>query len=224
MAQYSKGQQTRDEIVVAMGELSAQLGHDNVTTRMVAEKAGVNIGSIHYHFGSKDGLLEAMLRMVTKDWMERPLRDALEGLWDGMDTQGGQRKAVRAVVRNQIDHLRKIQTVDRWQVRVLFQIFQQDGSLSDILRRDYIDPMVSMIQDVFRRIKPAVSNYELMHYLTLVTSPLCFHSDHVHFVLRELDEPAYSNVYLAGLEDCLVTGIFAVVGLLEDETIGNEEL
>jgi len=36
--------------------------YDKVSTRLIAERAGVNIAMIRYYFGSKAGLFEAMLR------------------------------------------------------------------------------------------------------------------------------------------------------------------
>ncbi|MEZ8502255.1 TetR/AcrR family transcriptional regulator [Vibrio splendidus] len=36
--------------------------YDNVSTRLIADRAGVNIAMIRYYFGSKAGLFEAMLR------------------------------------------------------------------------------------------------------------------------------------------------------------------
>ncbi|MGF1697756.1 TetR/AcrR family transcriptional regulator [Vibrio lamellibrachiae] len=36
--------------------------YDKVSTRIIAEKAGVNIGMIRYYFGNKEGLFEEMLR------------------------------------------------------------------------------------------------------------------------------------------------------------------
>jgi AcrR family transcriptional regulator len=47
---------TRTALILAAGELFAKQGFEGVSTRMIAEKAGVNLGAIHYHFGSKENL------------------------------------------------------------------------------------------------------------------------------------------------------------------------
>ena len=36
--------------------------YHNVSTRQTAEKAGANVSMTHYHFGSKEGLYEEMIR------------------------------------------------------------------------------------------------------------------------------------------------------------------
>jgi AcrR family transcriptional regulator len=53
--------QTRASILEAADSLFGELGFDATTTRDIAQRSGVNKALIHYHFGSKDDLLEALL-------------------------------------------------------------------------------------------------------------------------------------------------------------------
>ncbi|MHB8878547.1 MAG: TetR/AcrR family transcriptional regulator [Myxococcaceae bacterium] len=53
--------ETRAKILAASDELFGSLGFDATTTRDIAERSGVNKALIHYHFGSKDELLVALL-------------------------------------------------------------------------------------------------------------------------------------------------------------------
>ncbi|MFA6014479.1 MAG: TetR/AcrR family transcriptional regulator [Gallionellaceae bacterium] len=48
--------------------------YHNVTTRLIAEKAGANVSMIRYYFGNKEGLYEEMIRETLK-----PLLDVLDG-------------------------------------------------------------------------------------------------------------------------------------------------
>ncbi len=52
---------TRKQILDAADSLFGELGFDVTTTRDIAQRSGVNKALIHYHFGSKDELLEALL-------------------------------------------------------------------------------------------------------------------------------------------------------------------
>ncbi|MBI3178280.1 MAG: TetR/AcrR family transcriptional regulator, partial [Deltaproteobacteria bacterium] len=52
---------TRKQILDAADALFGERGFDVTTTRDIAERSGVNKALIHYHFGSKDDLLEALL-------------------------------------------------------------------------------------------------------------------------------------------------------------------
>ena len=53
--------QTRREILRAAGEEFAASGFVGATTRAVAARAGVNVATLHYHYGSKEGLYRAVL-------------------------------------------------------------------------------------------------------------------------------------------------------------------
>jgi AcrR family transcriptional regulator len=53
--------QTRVKILAATDHLFGALGFDATTTRDIAARSGVNKALIHYHFGSKDELLAALL-------------------------------------------------------------------------------------------------------------------------------------------------------------------
>jgi AcrR family transcriptional regulator len=51
----------RSSLLEAASTLFAERGPRNVSVRQIAETAGVNHGLVHYYFGSKDGLLTAVL-------------------------------------------------------------------------------------------------------------------------------------------------------------------
>ncbi|HVV38211.1 MAG TPA: helix-turn-helix domain-containing protein [Acidimicrobiales bacterium] len=59
---------TRERLLAAAGELLAERGFRKVSTRSIAERAGVNNALVHYHFGTKSKLLaEAALGMLGAD-------------------------------------------------------------------------------------------------------------------------------------------------------------
>ena len=49
-------------------------GHRGISTRKVAETAGVPLSQLHYHFGSKQGLLLAVLEAENQRRLERQTR------------------------------------------------------------------------------------------------------------------------------------------------------
>lgn len=50
----------KDRILLCAMELFAQRGFDGVTTRDIAAKADVSVGLINHHYGSKEGLRQAV--------------------------------------------------------------------------------------------------------------------------------------------------------------------
>ena len=63
----SSSKNTRDILIQAAGKLFAEQGLD-VPTRQIVQKAHVNLGSIHYYFGCKDNMLDAVLEYATDGW------------------------------------------------------------------------------------------------------------------------------------------------------------
>lgn len=55
------GQSTRAALLEAAGQLFAEQGFAHTTNKAVAEAAGADTASINYHFGSRDGLYQAVL-------------------------------------------------------------------------------------------------------------------------------------------------------------------
>jgi AcrR family transcriptional regulator len=56
----ARGEATRALILDAAEQLFARHGINGVSLRTIVTSAGVNTAAIHYHFGSKDGLVESV--------------------------------------------------------------------------------------------------------------------------------------------------------------------
>ncbi|MGW0732090.1 TetR/AcrR family transcriptional regulator [Streptomyces sp. NPDC002851] len=67
-----RGHQVRQQLLAAAAELIAELGWNAVTTRNLAERAGVRSGLVHYHFAS----LPALLRQAALDAIRPALAEA----------------------------------------------------------------------------------------------------------------------------------------------------
>lgn len=58
------GRQTREKLLRCAIELTAQKGFSAVTSKEICQRAGTNLAAVNYHFGSRNGLYEAMLYAV----------------------------------------------------------------------------------------------------------------------------------------------------------------
>jgi len=66
-----RGQATRDRIIDAARAVLIEEGHANASTRAVADRAGVRLSLVHYHFGGKQGLLVEVLGRENEQLLER---------------------------------------------------------------------------------------------------------------------------------------------------------
>src|SRR3546814_17821279 len=53
---------TREAILDTAETLFAQQGHDGTSMRQITSEAGVNLAAVNYHFGSKEALVQAVLK------------------------------------------------------------------------------------------------------------------------------------------------------------------
>ena len=58
---HLRGEETRRRILGTALEMFAEHGYDATSTRLLAERAGVNLPAIPYYFGSKEGLYRAVV-------------------------------------------------------------------------------------------------------------------------------------------------------------------
>lgn len=60
--QELRSSSTRESILDTAEALFAQQGHDGTSMRQITGAAGVNLASVNYHFGSKESLVQAVLK------------------------------------------------------------------------------------------------------------------------------------------------------------------
>ncbi|WP_068269505.1 TetR family transcriptional regulator [Aldersonia kunmingensis] len=72
---------TERRILLAAERLFAERGVDGVSLRAVMAAAGTNVAAVHYHFGSKDALVEALIKERSEAISAKraALLDRLEG-------------------------------------------------------------------------------------------------------------------------------------------------
>jgi len=87
---------TQLAILATARELFARRGYDGTSIRAISSQAGVNLGAITYHFGSKASLYTEVIRSVVE-----PLRDRVVGIADGPGAATGK---LTEIVAAYFDH------------------------------------------------------------------------------------------------------------------------
>ena len=58
--------ETKDQILDVAERAIAQHGYAGTTLRQIVNQANVNLAAVHYHFGSKEGLLRAVMARISE--------------------------------------------------------------------------------------------------------------------------------------------------------------
>jgi AcrR family transcriptional regulator len=67
-----RGEEARQRLIAAGLEVFGRYGYEAASTRQIAERAGVNLSAITYHYGNKAGLYNAVVATIAER-MSRPL-------------------------------------------------------------------------------------------------------------------------------------------------------
>jgi AcrR family transcriptional regulator len=71
-----RGRRTREQLLDAAAQLVGEVGWGAVTTRLVAERAGVNAALVHYHFSS----VQELLSTAALQFAEKVLAESADAL------------------------------------------------------------------------------------------------------------------------------------------------
>lgn len=217
MAIYATSERTRQALIEAAGELLAERGVGRVSTRAIAERAGENLGAIHYHFGGKEGLLKEMLCFACRVNGASSLADVIQRYDPLLDTARGQVQAVRAVVRYMMEGIFSPER-PRWCSRVLYQLAQQDGPLRDFLREQTFDPSFEAIKKLVYRVRPEWDGQEVCVWVFMLIGPPVHHADHGQLILERLGSDTFPREYLARLERRVADDAIRALGLPVDNS------
>lgn len=221
MATYSSSEQTRNALIRAAGELAAEVGFDNVSTRAIASRAGENAGSIHYHFGGKKNLFKEVLMEATRDMRETTIPNIFAHYEPVLATLEGQSAVVRALVHSII---RSFFGNDDplWHCQALFQVLRKESDLRDFIVREVLTPLKMIEKSLFRAIHPDMTSMEADLHFLILTAPVCFHADYMDVILGILEVERYPEEYLRKMEEILVRQTLRYFGLPEATNEGSE--
>ncbi len=91
---YQVSENTRRALILAAGELFAQRDVGVVSVREITAKAGVKVNAISYHFGGKDGLVDAVVDYALSHWQTGRFQEYYNQMESQLDTREGGRRAV----------------------------------------------------------------------------------------------------------------------------------
>jgi len=94
-----RGEVTADLLLDAALRVFAEQGEQGLTVNAVTKASGVSLGSLYHHFGSLDGLHDALAQR----WLSRLLEDLVTALRSTRTARTG----IRAIVRTHLTFVRE---------------------------------------------------------------------------------------------------------------------
>jgi len=138
-----RGDVTRRRLLDAALEAFSSHGFDGVTTRQLAQQAGVNLAAIPYHFGGKEGIYRALIEEIANE-LGVPLRRAARAAQAAAAAPGQDRATrcahlaefLRAMARQLLGS-----SDARLRAGIVFREQMQPTPAFDLLYETYIGPV-----------------------------------------------------------------------------------
>jgi len=212
MGNYASSDNTKAILINAAGTLAAELGFSNVSTRAIGELSGENIGSIHYHFGGKDGLFEAVVNEAIVDLKKSSPKQMIDDLANRNVSPEELSAVIQEIVHRHICTLFDPQK-PRWHSQVIYQLLQTEGSLYELFDEEVLTPDMNAMQKIFRIINPEMSDDEILLHVIILKMPIIGHVNYMPTILKLVGRSEYSGSYLRKLESLLVRQTQLLFGL-----------
>ncbi|MDR2170742.1 MAG: TetR/AcrR family transcriptional regulator [Planctomycetaceae bacterium] len=185
--------ETRNAILTAACELFGEHGFDAVSTRMIADKAGVNLGGIHYHFGSKGGLYEEAIKAAHS--LEPPLsvERLLEEMPDLLSTPAGKAHAVYRIVT---DYFRRQPLkIESWRRNILFRELIDPSEYYLRIHEEYNIQATESMLNLYFTLVPDGNLADACTWISYPVSQVIFYISGNALNKKLLDEVTLDNLY-----------------------------
>jgi AcrR family transcriptional regulator len=176
---------TKEALLSAARELFALKGYEAVSTRELAERAGVNLALIQYHFGSKAGLfieVAGRLTQESKDFIER-FRELSEA-----PSQQDSAIELCRFVSEFMDHLFRPNGEDACRL-VYREMFAEQSSelfepILQFIIEKHVTPIGGRLRRIIKGIRPELAEREVSLASNSVIGQCIFYAGHRPILTR----------------------------------------
>lgn len=135
------GRRTREKVLEVAIPLFARHGYAGTSIRMISKGAGVNVATLAYHFGDKDGLYDTVVTRLHEDLVEAFPDDLLQGPPD-------------QVLRNVVDRVWTFVREHREHNRLLLRHVLDQGALPTAVTEQWSDALFDRAVGFVRLFRP----------------------------------------------------------------------
>lgn len=146
-------------LTISAGTLFAEHGYDKVTTRMIADKAGVRLSAIHYHFTNKEELYIEAFRYAHDKDNKVDFLEVLAEQPDRGNTEAGQAEIIRITVKRYFDNIIN-PSRPTWETQLLVREIVSPSSALPALAEKFIGFNVKNSEKFCQRIRPTMNSAE----------------------------------------------------------------
>ncbi len=166
---------TKVHLIISAGKLFAEHGFSAVSTRMIADSAGVQLSAIHYHFGGKDQLYIESCLYAHDQGANNTFAKIIEENPKRLETPEGQAEIVRSMVfRTYHDHFRP----DRpdWETKIILKEVATPSTAMTVLVEKAFRPDAESAAAFYKHIRTTATEQEAAAWSDLLYGGMLFYS------------------------------------------------
>jgi len=169
-------QATRQRILSTAGGLFAARGFLATTMREIAERAGVNLASAHYHFGSKQALY---LEVVRAEFDKLEARLAARGASPGRALDSLSREELeQMLLRRTETMLETVLDVSGIHGSIMLREMTDPSAALPMIVKQFIDPQRREMDRIVARLAPQLTEVEVERCTRSIVGQTFFYRTH----------------------------------------------
>ncbi len=147
----SDGERTRERVLEVALPLFARHGYAGTSIRRIARAAEVNVATLAYHFGDKDGLYTTVVQRMHED-LEAAFPSAEAIVADLVGSEGG--LTIDRILRRMIEEGWAFCVSHREHNRLLLRHVLDAGALPDIVIENWTNPLMDRAVGALQLARP----------------------------------------------------------------------
>jgi len=174
MATISEKSPAQERIMEAAMRLFSMKGLCGASLREITEEAGVNLASINYHFGSKDGLIADVFRHYLE-----PINAARLSMLDAVESAAGDsppplESLLEAFIRPVVTHATRSGKIDYALLRLVGRCVCEPLMYAEKHVFPHFHAVTKRFEDALRRHLPGASREDIFWQLAFLAGALHF--------------------------------------------------
>lgn len=165
---------TKEILTITAGKLFAESGYEAVSTRAIAEKAGVKLSAIHYHFGTKENLYIKTFEHAKSRGMSVRFKDVINENPALLQTPAGQAEIIRSTVfRRFYEYFRENR--QNWETQLLLREISKPSSVLPKLAEALFRPENDGSIEFYKAVKPNGTRKEAIAWSDMLFAQTVFY-------------------------------------------------
>jgi TetR/AcrR family transcriptional regulator, regulator of cefoperazone and chloramphenicol sensitivity len=211
-----RGERTRQRLIEAGVEIFGRYNFEATTTRMLADRAGVNLAAIPYHFNSKEGLYHAVVSHIVEQAAAayRPAVAQINESLEKSDCSGSECFAMLSKVLNtMISTILGTPEAKSW-AGIILREQMEPTTAFDIIYEGLMLPVLRCCLALVGRIlhREPDDPETMLRVIAIVGQALIFRTSR-EAVIRSLNWEGYSQREIEMVQTLTVRNARAILGL-----------